>query len=51
MTLKKSYKADHALPLAQTSIVNKARYRARSLPAAGALVKAEDQGDTQMSLL
>ena len=40
-----------ALPLAQTKIVNRSRYRARSLPAAGALVKAEDQGDTQMSLL
>ena len=51
MTLKKSYKAEHALPLAQTKIVNRSRYRARSLPAAGALVKAEDQGDTQMSLL
>ena len=51
MTLKKSYKAEHALPLAQTKIVNRSRYRARSLPAAGAVVKAEDQGDTQMSLL
>ena len=51
MTLKKSYKAEYALPLAQTKIVNRSRYRARSLPAAGALVKAEDQGDTQMSLL
>ena len=39
MTLKKSYKAEHALPLAQTKIVNRSRYRARSLPAAGALVK------------
>lgn len=51
MTLKKSYKADHAALLGQTSIVNQARYRARSLPAAGALLKAEDQGDQQMSLL
>ena len=50
MTLKKSYTADHAAPLSQTPIVNKARYRARSLPAAGALLKAEDQGDTQIRL-
>ena len=50
MTLKKSYTADHALPLAQTPIVNQSRYRARSLPAAGALLKAEDQGDRQISL-
>lgn len=32
-------------------IVNKARYRAKSLPSPGALLKAEDQGDTQLSLL
>ena len=51
MTLKKSYKADHAALLGQTAIVNKARYRARGLPAAGALLKAEDQGETQLSLL
>ncbi len=50
MTLKKSYTAHHALPLAQTPIVNQSRYRARSLPAAGALLKAEDQGDRQISL-
>ena len=50
MTLKKSYTADHAALLSQTPLVNKARYRARSLPAAGALLKAEDQGDTQIRL-
>ncbi len=50
MTLKKSYTADHATLLSQTPIVNKARYRARSLPAAGALLKAEDQGATQIRL-
>ena len=51
MTLKKSYTVDHAAPLAQTAIVNQARYRARSLPAAGALLKPEDRGETQISLL
>ena len=50
MTLKKSYQVDHAAPLGQTSLVNQSRYRARSLPAAGALLKAEDQGDRQMTL-
>lgn len=50
MTLKKSYTADHAALLSQTPLVNKARYRARSLPAAGALLKAEDQGATQIRL-
>ena len=51
MTLKKTNTVDHAAPLAQTAIVNPARYRARSLPAAGALLKPEDRGETQISLL
>lgn len=51
MTLKKTNTVDHAAPLAQTAIVNQARYRARSLPAAGALLKTEDRGETQISLL
>ena len=51
MTLKKSYTVQEAKPLEETPIVNKSRYKARSLPAAGALLKAEDQGDTQLSLL
>ena len=51
MTLKKSNTVQTARPLADTPIVNKTRYKARSLPAAGALLKAEDQGDTQLSLL
>ena len=51
MTLKKTNTVDHAALLAQTAIVNQARYRARSLPAAGALLKPEDRGETQISLL
>ena len=51
MTLKKTNTVDHVAPLAQTAIVNQARYRARSLPAAGALLKPEDRGETQISLL
>ena len=31
-------------------IVNAARYRARSLPAAGALLKEEDRGEEQMKI-
>jgi hypothetical protein len=34
-----------------TAIVNPARYRARSLPVAGALLKPEDLPDKQLSLL
>ena len=51
MTLKPKYRVERALPLEDTSIVNAARYRARSLPIAGALLKEEDRGETQMSLL
>ena len=51
MTLKPKYKVEWARPLADTSIVNAARYRARSLPIAGALLKDEDRGETQMTLL
>ena len=51
MTLKPKYKVEKVLPLSETSIVNTARYRARSLPIAGALLKEEDRGEEQMTLL
>ncbi|NBI09567.1 topoisomerase IV [Colidextribacter sp. OB.20] len=51
MTLKPKYKVDQVLPLDQTHIVNAARYRARSLPVAGALLKEEDRGEKQLTLL
>ena len=51
MTLKPKWKVEKAVPLADTTIVNAARYRARSLPVAGALLKDEDRGEEQISLL
>lgn len=51
MTLKPKYKVEWAKPLSETTIVNPPRYRARSLPIAGALLKEEDRGETQLSLL
>ena len=51
MTLKPKWKVERARPLSETTIVNAARYRARSLPAAGALLKEEDRGEEQISLL
>ena len=51
MTLKLRYRLEKVLPLSETSIVNAARYRARSLPIAGMLLKEEDRGEEQMSLL
>ena len=51
MTLKPKYKVEKVLPLAQTHIVHTSRYRARSLPINGALLKEEDRGEEQMSIL
>ncbi len=51
MTLKPKYKLESVRPLAETPIVNAARYRARSLPIAGALLKDVDRGEEQLTLL
>ena len=51
MTLKPRYKVADARPLADTTIVNAARYRARSLPIAGMLLRDEDREERQMTLL
>ena len=51
MTLKPKWKVETARPLDQTTIVNAARYRARSLPVAGMLLKEEDRGEQQLTLL
>lgn len=51
MSLKKNHKLVTAAPLDETTIKNVARYRVKSLPAAGALLREEDRGETQMSLI
>ena len=51
MTLKPKYRVEKALPLEGSHIVNAARYRARSLPVAGALLKEEDRGEEQLTIL
>ncbi len=51
MTLKPKYHLERVVPVEETTIVNHSRYRARSIPAAGALLREEDQGREQMSLL
>ena len=50
MTLKPKYRLDSARFFEDTTIVNRSRYTVRNLPAAGALLKPEDQGETQLSL-
>lgn len=51
MSLKKNHKLVSAAPLDETTIKNVARYRVKSLPAAGALFREDDRGETQMSLI
>ena len=51
ISLKKGRKVVRAMRLAETAIKNAPRYRVRSLPAAGALLKSEDREEQQMSLI
>jgi len=51
MTIKAKYHLERAARVADTGIVNHSRYRARSIPAAGALIKPEDTDEKQLALL
>ena len=51
MTLKKKFVVERAAFLSDTPIQNVSRYRAKSLPAVGALLKDEDRGEEQLTLL
>ena len=51
LTLKKKFVLDRAVRVDEASIVSAARYRVRSLPAAGAVFLAEDRGEQQISLI
>ncbi len=50
MTLKKKYVVQRAVLAEQSGIVNTARYRTRTLPAAGALLKEEDTQLQQITM-
>ena len=50
MALKKNKVVKQVLPKAQAGIVNESRYRTRTLPAAGALLRAEDAQEKQLTL-
>jgi DNA gyrase subunit A len=50
MTLKPKYRLKDAQFTPDSAVVNRSRYAARSLPAAGALLKPEDVGETQMTM-
>ena len=51
MTLKPKYQLETVLPLEETAIASKSRYRVRAVPAAGALLRQEDTGEVQLGLL
>ena len=51
MSLKARRKLQRAGPLEGAGIKNVARYRVRTLPAAGAVLREEDRGEEQLSLI
>ena len=51
MNMKPRYHLDRVCTPEESGITNLARYRVRSIPAAGALLREEDQGREQMTLL
>ena len=50
LTLRKKAQLDFAAPLAGSNIQNESRYRAKAIPAAGAVLKAEEAPQQQISL-
>ena len=51
MNMKPKFRLERVAAVGETGIVNHARYRVRSVPAAGALLKAEDSDEKQLELL
>ena len=49
MTLKKKATLSHAVPVGDSGIVNLSRYRTKTIPAAGALLKEEDSTEKQIT--
>ena len=50
MALKKKSTVEDAAPAASTSIKNYSRYKVRSIPAAGALLRPEDRDEIQLQI-
>ncbi len=51
MNIKPKYRLERVVFAEQSSIKNVARYRARSIPVAGALLREEDREERQLSLI
>ena len=50
LKLKPKYQLKEVLPLAESLIVNASRYRTKSLPGLGAILRPEDKGEEQLKL-
>ena len=51
MNIKPKYRLERLTDVADTGITNQARYRTRTIPAAGALLRPEDSEEKQLELL
>ena len=51
MNIKPKYRLERLADVADTGITNQARYRTRTIPAAGALLRQEDSEEKQLELL
>ena len=51
MTMKPKFHLERVAALVETGIVNQSRYRVRSVPAAGALLRSEDSDEKQLEIL
>jgi len=50
LSLKKNRKVENAGLLEKTNIINPSRYRVRTIPGAGAVLKPEDKGEEQLEM-
>ena len=50
MSLKKNHYLKNVAPVAQSALANPARYRIRTIPAAGTVLKPEDRGEVQLAI-
>jgi DNA gyrase subunit A len=50
LTPKAKQSLSHVTPLEESLIINQSRYRTKSIPGAGAILRPEDKGEIQLTL-
>ena len=50
ISLKRGHKLERVIPLEKSGIENISRYKVRTIPATGALLRPEDRGEEQLTL-